>query len=247
MRSALDPEMAETRAAAAPMGYYGKLPARGDFVSQRLPPAFVSAWDEWLRAGLAASQAALGNGWLDAYLAAPLWRFVLPAGIAGGSAMIGVMMPSVDRAGRYFPLTLAAELAVEPSLASCFSCAPWLAAIEAVALRALEAADDFAGFEADAAQVAPPPAAPAPEAQPTDDGGLRVSLGGSGSDPVLRLAAHGAGAMHAGRSIFWTLGGQRVAAKALVSPALPPAERFSEFLCDAVPTERDTDLFGGAG
>ena len=40
-------------------------------------------------------------------MSAPIWRFSVAAGGAGPDAVSGVMMPSVDRVGRAFPLTLA--------------------------------------------------------------------------------------------------------------------------------------------
>ena len=64
----------------------------------------------WLRECLAASRAALGERWLDLYLTSPAWRFVCAAGRLRPAPVIGLMVPSVDRVGRYFPLTLVAEL-----------------------------------------------------------------------------------------------------------------------------------------
>src|SRR5262245_57724984 len=91
-------------------GFYGKLPSHGDFVRRRVPDAFVDAWDDWLRECLAASRNALGDRWLDVYLTSPAWRFVCASGACGPSTMLGLMAPSVDRVGRYFPLTIVAEL-----------------------------------------------------------------------------------------------------------------------------------------
>ena len=54
---------------AAEVGLFGKLPSRGDFVRRRVADAFVDAWDAWLRECLAASREALGDRWLDIYLA----------------------------------------------------------------------------------------------------------------------------------------------------------------------------------
>ena len=34
-------------------GWYGKLPAAGDFLTRRLPGSFVQTWDHWLQHGLA--------------------------------------------------------------------------------------------------------------------------------------------------------------------------------------------------
>ena len=74
-------------ASSAVPGWYGKLPALGDFVSRRLPPEFVRTWDTWLQEGLGTTRAALGDGWLDCYLTAPIWRFVVLPGLVGSSGI----------------------------------------------------------------------------------------------------------------------------------------------------------------
>jgi type VI secretion system protein ImpM len=77
----------------------------------------------------------LGARWLPAWLEGPIWRFALPGGICGPDAVLGLMLPSVDRAGRHFPLTVAAVFAGQ-------SGAPrddaWLDAAETKALQALD-------------------------------------------------------------------------------------------------------------
>ena len=90
------------------VGIFGKLPARGDFVRLGLPRDFVDGWDTWLSGVMALTREQAGDAWLEAFLQAPVWRFMLPAGSCGAGAALGLMLPSVDRAGRYFPLTLAA-------------------------------------------------------------------------------------------------------------------------------------------
>jgi type VI secretion system protein ImpM len=72
--------------------------------------AFVGVWDGWLQECVAASRAALRERWLDVYLTSPVWRFACAAGTCGPAPVLGVIVPSVDRVGRYFPLTLVAEL-----------------------------------------------------------------------------------------------------------------------------------------
>jgi len=94
----------------AEVGLYGKLPSHGDFLRRRASDAFVDAWDAWLRDCLAASREALAERWLDIYLTSPVWRFALAAGACGPVPVLGLMVPSVDRVGRYFPLTLVANL-----------------------------------------------------------------------------------------------------------------------------------------
>jgi type VI secretion system protein ImpM len=98
------------------VGFYGKLPSHGDFLRRRVSDAFVDAWDAWLREGLAASRSALGPRWLDVYLTSPSWRFVCGPGACGPTPVVGLMAPSVDRVGRYFPVTVVSELPAHVSL-----------------------------------------------------------------------------------------------------------------------------------
>jgi type VI secretion system protein ImpM len=92
------------------VGFYGKLPSHGDFVRRRISDTFVRVWDGWLQQCVTASRTTLGDRWLDTYLTSPVWRFVCASGMFGPSPVAGVMVPSVDRVGRYFHLTVAAEL-----------------------------------------------------------------------------------------------------------------------------------------
>ncbi|NMG36015.1 type VI secretion system-associated protein TagF [Azoarcus sp. TTM-91] len=142
-------------------GWYGKLPGLGDFAGRRLPDGFVAAWDDWLQRGMAASQEALGASWLESFLTAPVWGFLLGARVLDGGPWAGILLPSVDRVGRYFPLTLAAAmpgLSLEPAV---------LASVQQWAERLEEAAR--AGLNPDAGvdvleaglQASPVPALPA--------------------------------------------------------------------------------------
>ena len=97
-------------------GYFGKMPARGDFVSGSLGREFVDPWDDWIQASIEQSRDRLGEQWLDVYLTSPLWCFALSPSICGNHAWGGVLMPSVDAVGRYFPLTIAAPLSPETNI-----------------------------------------------------------------------------------------------------------------------------------
>ena len=88
------------------VGIYGKLPSHGDFLQRRVPAEFLTPWDEWLQAGITAGRAALADQWTDTYLTRPVWRFALSASACGRAPVAGLMAPSVDRVGRFFPLTL---------------------------------------------------------------------------------------------------------------------------------------------
>ena len=185
-------------------GVYGKLPARGDFITRRLGRAFINAWDDWLQQAILASQTALGARWLDIYLTSPLWRFALGAGSFGPNTAIGVLMPSVDKVGRYFPLILCREIESSLELTSlAVDAASWYEAVENLALATL--ALEFRLEELDApialslAPAASSPAPPAPLAAP----GLHVSVD-AGAD--LADTVRGRGPLSAERTLWWTTG-----------------------------------------
>ncbi len=99
--------------ATAPLGLFGKIPSQGDFHQQDLPNSFVRPWDDWLSRSILASQAEIGVEWPQIYLLSPPWRFLLAPGVAGPSGWIGVLVASIDRVNRFYPLTLALPLAEE--------------------------------------------------------------------------------------------------------------------------------------
>lgn len=79
-------------------GFYGKLPTTGDFVTRRLPLDFVQSWDRWLAKHLAPL---IGSELWDDSVAL---RFLSGASAFGPAA--GVVLPSNDRIGRRFPLSI---------------------------------------------------------------------------------------------------------------------------------------------
>ena len=119
------------------VGFYGKLPSHGDFLRRRVSDAFVDAWDAWLRECLTASRTALGPRWLNVYLTSPAWRFVCAAGACGPAPVIGIAAPSVDQVGRYFPLTLVAELPPDVSLLTAASSPRFFEAAEQLVIETL--------------------------------------------------------------------------------------------------------------
>ena len=142
-------------------GWYGKLPTLGDFASRRLEADFIEPWDLWLGEALQAQRSAFGEGWLDAYLDTPPWRFLLSPGALRGVrpdlAFAGVLVPSVDRVGRHFPLTLVASLARIPDLAAGFDALlAWLHRLEDTALDALHGEWTIDDLESALADMGPP-------------------------------------------------------------------------------------------
>ncbi len=120
-------------------GAYGKIPAVGDFFRLSPPNGFVRVWDAWLQETLSEAQSVYGTGFDAHYMSAPIWRFTLPRDIAGADKLVGVLMPSVDRVGRRFPLTLVQAVSTAgPASADHLGANPLFEKLEDLALMALE-------------------------------------------------------------------------------------------------------------
>ena len=215
-------------------GYHGKLPAKGDFVTRRLPRGFLDPWDSWLQDAIGGSRTRMGEAWLDAYLTSPIWRFALSPSLCGEAAVAGVVMPSVDRVGRYFPLTIAALLADGADLLAVpVAAADWFGKAEELVQSALADGFDFDSFDAQVAALgalaAGEPAAAAAIAE--TESGLRVAIPSANAvDRAYRqLVARSLGA-YPHCSLWWTSGSHDIAATFLVCKGLPSAEGFAAFL-----------------
>lgn len=163
-------------AADAAAAWFGKLACLGDFAGRRLPQDTARALDDWLAQGVDTSRAQLGEGWLNVYLTSPLWRFAWAPGVLDARWWFGLMMPSVDNVGRYFPLIVLQPRAAPPTdRAGIDRLEQWYEATAQTALRTLQPGSSLDQFEADLMQVAvatplpvftppaPRPAAPWPE------------------------------------------------------------------------------------
>jgi type VI secretion system protein ImpM len=132
------------------LGWYGKIPGTGDFIGRRMPAAFREAWDRWLQAAIAGSRDRLGPDWRESYLSMPVWRFVLSPGMLTANAWAGLVAPSVDAVGRYFPLAVATALpsASLDLVRTLVAAQPWFDEVESIALDALTPRADVAAVDA---------------------------------------------------------------------------------------------------
>jgi type VI secretion system protein ImpM len=121
-----------------PAGFFGKLPAHGDFIYRDLPSSFISAWDSWLQGFVGSSREQIGEGWLDMYLTSPIWRFAFSEGVIDQHAWAGIVLPSVDRVGRYFPFSIAKPVAGKVSPLELITQTDWFEGVESAALQALD-------------------------------------------------------------------------------------------------------------
>lgn len=121
------------------VGYFGKLPGSGDFVSRGLERSLILKLDVWLQEGLASLASMHGPAWLNSYLVAPAWHFVMPAGLWSSSALMGSTIPSVDRVGRYFPLIALRSLPKSEPIADLLATSStWLDETRTLLIRALQ-------------------------------------------------------------------------------------------------------------
>ncbi|MDX8514044.1 type VI secretion system-associated protein TagF [Mesorhizobium captivum] len=138
-------------------GFYGKMPATGDFVTRRLSGDFVRVWDRWL------AQHIVPLFGLDAWAPDTALRFL--SGPASFGASAGIIVQSADRVGRQFPLGVVARLAEAP-LKLAFSDA-WFDGIEDAAFAAQRG--ELAPDELDAALAALPAPSVEPDGEVIDD------------------------------------------------------------------------------
>jgi len=208
-------------------GFFGKVMTHGDFVMRRLPPELLSIWDLWLQAGMQGSREQLGARWLEVYLTSPIWRFVLAPGVCDNHAWAGMLMPSVDRVGRHFPLTIAAGAVGDGALLDWVSGGKqWFDQLEDLALSSL--ADGFVLDQFDAALQAMAPL-------PDSDSGLRAGAAGcriglESLDALPGQVTSIALAALRGHSLWWSDGSAEVAPSLLLCRGLPAPAAFGGML-----------------
>lgn len=223
------------------IGWYGKLPSHGDFLQRRLSSKFVAVWDEWLRTCIVQSKDQLGTDWLDIYLTSPIWRFFLSDGIIDSATYAGIVAPSVDRVGRYFPLTIVAQLPADlPPMAVAIHAREWFFCIESLALQALEEdAADIERFDSSVQETAELlrhverySSMPLGDAFPGGATHWRIPLfsgdrvAASLIDPLMDVVGRQLRPM----SMWWSDGSERVAPSCLLANALPDAAKFAALM-----------------
>ncbi len=208
--------MSAAPVAVALPGWFGKLPGMGDFAHRRLPDAFRETWDHWLHDGLMRLRERHAD-WTARYLEAPLWCFVLGAGVAGDRCWLGVLMPSVDGVGRYFPFTVAIAFDDAPPTPL-----PWWALATQAALDGLEHDLDALRFEALLQRL-------------FDEGVAAPDTGEAAAESAYLLAAPG--------RALWLIAPEDADAPRMTTAGLPHGAAFDAlfgFGDEAPPTEMQT-------
>ena len=218
------------------LGLFGKLPAKRDFVAFGMPREILGVWEPWLQGGISASRLKLGQGWQQAFLKAPIWRFWLGAEICG-RAIAGAFMPSVDGVGRYFPLAVFAQAddgrsipppELEPQ-------EEWFAALEDLLLSALDRDTTYealtgalTGLRAPAGELATPP----------HEGLKRLSGGATLVElteehlanllTAVRMENHAKS--YALSTFWWTVGGEDFRPLAIAAHRMPDPHLYAGML-----------------
>jgi type VI secretion system protein ImpM len=222
----------------ATVGFFGKLPSHGDFIERRVGESFHQVWDDWLQRSIDRSHNELGGKWLDCYLTSPIWRFFLSDGVAGAAAYAGILLPSVDKVGRYFPLTVVVELPPgTPALQFAQAASRWFTEVEHLCADALQdAAFNFDTFDAALAgsserlngtdQLPSPPPFPGISTQwhwplrSVEDVTAPLAV------PFISMAQASLRPM----TMWWTEGSELVHPSVLLASSLPRPESFADLL-----------------
>lgn len=216
-------------------GIYGKLPSHGDFLQRNLPGSFVSEWDAWLQQFISGSREQIGVGWLEIYLTSPIWRFVLSQGVIDEHPWAGILMPSVDMVGRYFPFTIALQLAdiINP-LEYMSSGTQWFRELEEISLQALDGEynlDEFMQILSAKNMVIKP--AYKPETRLLDSFDMHFEIefeeesANSTYPQILDILM---GKLLGSYSVWSTAGSERISACVLTSQRLPMVSRIPAML-----------------
>lgn len=211
------------------LGYFGKAPVTGDFLARNIDRDVRDALDSWLQQSLEASRKALGDSWLHSFLTAPIWRFVV-TGLGQRGPIVGLLMPSVDKVGRYFPLALVAEISATGIDARLLmACDQLLTRLEPLLLTALEDDFDVDYFSHQLDAVAKQIAA-RPDQDAEDSPGIAKITDLAGLDATLRQQDW------RNASVWWTDGSDYRKAEMIIHQKLPRPAAFATLL-------RDADIF----
>jgi type VI secretion system protein ImpM len=128
------------RGQAPLVGWFGKLPAIGDFAGRGLPSALREQVHAWCAEGMGRLAEQHGQTWKAAYQLAPVWHFAMNANIWDARPLVGCVAPSMDCVGRCSPVVALRSV----DAARMAECLPpqsrWLFDVEALLRRLVQGA-----------------------------------------------------------------------------------------------------------
>lgn len=210
----------------ADTGVFGKLPAHGDFIHRNLSSKVINVWDGWLQTFVGSTQERLADAWLEIYLTSPIWRFCLSEGVVDDHKWAGIVLPSVDRVGRYFPFSVMSKVSAN-TVPSEFivSQQAWFECLELVALKALDGQLQVDRLVDEINAVAPIASDYQLQAHTRLDAGVVVDSGAddSSSRSVLPYLLNAfVESTFSSYSLWSTSGSERVEPCTFITPGMPP-------------------------
>ena len=220
------------------IGFFGKLPARGDFLTRGVPPEVLTPWEKWLEAAMGGARQQLGQTWSQVYERASVWRFWIGGGLLG-APMTGVLAPSVDRVGRCFPLTFVltgpAETLPAPPLVGSGN-ADWYVAMDRAAIEARH--PRFEGDVDGLLERLPLPKG-ARYTQAEDRRAAFFAYGEAGLDQLIEdVRSHDHQLTIGSRSYWWTAGNDFSGPAMVALNGMPDAHGFAALLTGFGPPVR---------
>ncbi len=215
-------------------GWFGKISCLGDFASRRLTTQWVSGCDDWLSRCISHSQAQQGARWLPTYLAAPVWRFAWGPQVADDQWWFGLLMPSCDSVGRYFPLVVAQSRSLPPDDRFAFAHLDlWWSHLARACLATLADGASVERFEAALLEAPPWSAVRASSLRTQALPGAQRWLLPPGED--LGGLAHSLAALSLrerlqGQTLWWPWRPDDQPGQCTLAPGLPTVELFNEML-----------------
>jgi len=217
-------------------GLFGKLPMQSDFISHFLPESYTDYWHGWLQSCLSVSQEQLGTHWREYYLSAPIWRFAIMPGVIHNSGIVGVLIPSVDEVGRYFPLTIA-HLGDHQPWAAYLTGKAWFEKAEYTALLALEDDLGYATYMGYFERLSPPEFGKWPQfireqstATRTHNTVFETLDHSAPEQSTLQLLDHTYQRLLGPYSLWWTEGSDQISPCMLTCSHIPDSGQFAAML-----------------
>lgn len=212
------------------LGLYGKIPAHGDFIDRQLPVGFIRSWDSWLQAALANSRERLGDQWVELYLTGSIWRFVLSSGAIDEQMWAGILMPSVDSVGRYFPLTIAAPLPQGTAAASFLEQnSEWFRHLESIAMAALT---DGLNVEQMFTHLTQFPAPNTPRVSISGQSSYFAAHADTSGSAMTRLLDRQLAANYMSISLWQSVFQEPAACNVLLATGMPSVDQFTALIDD---------------
>jgi len=217
-------------------GLFGKIPQQPDFVTLHLPEPFIEHWHHWLQSCLSISQEQLHDDWLEKYIVSPIWHFALMPNVVHEKSVVGIMIPSVDQVGRYFP-SIIAHTGNHDIWSAYLNGSTWYQDAERIALMSLADTTTYSQLIGELESLAPP------EFKALPSYTTQASMNAFKSNQIIKqtdeqtseelaisLIPKAIQHRYGKHSLWWTKGSERVDPCFAISTDLPDPGQYASML-----------------